>query len=99
MFEEERAARQQLRYKRRNVARRSVFAKLDAASEWVRNDPYLAVVGPLSCSITTVETAVKRRRRLDGELPKIGEEWSLRAWLVPLVHLARIALRSLVGAG
>ena len=77
MSEKERAARQQPRYKRRNAARCSVFAKLDAASEWVRNDPYLAAAWALNHSITTAETTAKRRCRLDGELPKIGEEWSL----------------------
>ena len=47
------------------------------APEWVHNDPDLAAVWALDRSVTITETAARRRRRLDGELAKIGEEWSL----------------------
>ena len=45
--------------------------------EWVPNDLDLAAAWALDRSVTTTETAARRRRRLDGELAKIGEEWSL----------------------
>ena len=73
----ERAARQQERYNRHNVSRRSAFAKSDMAPEWARNDPDHASVWALDRFVTTVETGARRRHRLEGELAKIGEEWSL----------------------
>lgn len=43
VFEAECMARQQARYNRRNVGRRSMFAKSDVAPECVRSDPDLVV--------------------------------------------------------
>ena len=70
------AARQHARYNRRNATCRSAFAKSDAMSEWVRNNPDLPAAWALNCSVTTAETAAKlRHRHIDGELAKIGEGW------------------------
>ena len=44
---------------------------------WDRNDPNLATAWALDHSVTTAETAARRRRCLDGEFAKIDEEWSL----------------------
>lgn len=55
--EAERAARQQVRYDRRNAGRPSAFAKTDVAPEWVRNDPDLTAAWALDRSVTTAETA------------------------------------------
>ena len=51
-----------------NAGYRSALAKTDVASEWVRNDPDLAVVWALDRSVTTAETAARRRHRLYDEL-------------------------------
>ena len=72
--EAEHAARQQKRYDRRNASRRSAFAKSNLASDWVRSDPDPATAWTLDHSVTTAETAGRRRSRLDSELAKIGEE-------------------------
>jgi hypothetical protein len=82
----ERAARQQVRYDRRNGGCRSAFAKMDVASEWVCNDPDLAAAWALDRSVTTAETALGRRHHLDGELAKIDKEWSLSTDRVPPAH-------------
>jgi hypothetical protein len=66
-----------VRYDRHNASRHSAFAKSDVAPDLVRKDPYLATVWALDCSMTTAETAARRRHRLDGELAKMGEEGSL----------------------
>jgi hypothetical protein len=63
-------------YDRRNAACHSAFAKSDAAPNWVRNNPDLAAAWALDRFVASTKTAA-RRRRLDGELAKIGEEWSL----------------------
>lgn len=69
MFEEERTARQQARYERRNAAFRSAYAKSDAAPEWARNDPDLAAAWALDRFVTIAEMAAWRRRcRFDSEL-------------------------------
>ncbi|XBJ19861.1 hypothetical protein VPH35_010783 [Triticum aestivum] len=75
--EEGRAARQKARYDRRNTAHRFASSKSDAALEWVRNNPDLAMAWALDRSVTTAETAARRRRHLDSELAKISKEWSL----------------------
>lgn len=75
--EEERTTQLQARYDRRNAARRSAFAKTNVAPEWICNDLELATAWALDHSITITETAARRHHRLDGELAKIGEEWSL----------------------
>jgi hypothetical protein len=46
-------------------------------AEWVRNNPYLTSAWALDRSVTTAETVARGRHRLDGELAKIDEEWSL----------------------
>ena len=47
------------------------------APDWVGNDPDLTATWALDLSVTNTETVARRRRCLDGELAKIGEEWSL----------------------
>ncbi|KAE8808842.1 Importin subunit beta-1 [Hordeum vulgare] len=69
--------RQQTRYDRCNVGHHATFAKMEVTPEWVRNDPDLAAPWALDRFVTTAETAARRRRRLDGELTKISEEWPL----------------------
>ena len=54
-----------------------MFIKSDVPPEWVPNALDLAAAWALDRSVTTAETADRRCRRLDGELAKIGEEWSL----------------------
>lgn len=60
------------RLERCNTPRHSAYAKSDEASTWVCNDPDLAADWALDRSVTT-----RRCRRLDGELTKSSEEWSL----------------------
>lgn len=74
---EERATRQAAQEKRRNVAHRSAVAKSNEAPSLVREDPDTAEAWAHEWSTTNTETAALRRRRLDGELARIGEEWSL----------------------
>lgn len=47
---------------------------MDVAPAWVRNNPDLAAAWALDRPVTTVQTAARRRRRLDSELAKIGKE-------------------------
>lgn len=56
------------------AAHRSAFAKSDEAQARVRDDPDLAEAWARDRSVTTAETAVRRRRRLNGELANIGED-------------------------
>lgn len=66
-----------MRYEWRDAACRSTFAKSDATPKSFRNDPDLAAAWAFDHSVTTVEMVVRCRHRVDGELSKIGEEWSL----------------------
>ena len=62
MSEAERTARQQVRYDRHNASHRFTFAKSNMAPD---------------CFVSTSEMDARRRRRLDSELTKNGDEWSL----------------------
>ena len=75
--EAEHATRQQAQYNRRNAARRSSSAKTDVASEWVHNGLDLIVAAAFDGSVTAADRTARCRRLLDGEIVKIGEEWSL----------------------
>ena len=75
--EAERTARQKARYNRRNVGHQYAFAKTDVTSGWVPNDTDLAAAWALDRTVTTAETSARGHHRVDSELAKNGEEWSL----------------------
>lgn len=59
------------------MACHSAFAKSDMAPACVFNNPNLAAAWVLDRSVTNAEMTTRRRPRLDGNLTKVGEEWSL----------------------
>ncbi|KAE8778984.1 Importin subunit beta-1 [Hordeum vulgare] len=56
-----------------------MFPKTDVAPKWIHNNLDLATAWALDRSISTIEAAAKRRRRLHDEMAKIGKEWFLSA--------------------
>ncbi|KAE8810935.1 Importin subunit beta-1 [Hordeum vulgare] len=50
---------------------------MNVVSQWVHNDMDLAAAWSLNRSVTIVKTVIGRRRRLNGELAKIGKGWLL----------------------
>ncbi|KAE8818801.1 Importin subunit beta-1 [Hordeum vulgare] len=50
---------------------------MNVALKWVSNDLDLVAVWVLDYSVSTVETAARRRHRVDVELTEIGDKWTL----------------------